>query len=103
MIYKVKAKYKENKLDEFYKKLTDGSIKSQEPDGEEIVASMKRAKITGPRTIEWYEKCFCPTPLHHERATVYDKYLEDIETEEAGEYGEVEGRSFWEKMKESVD
>lgn len=98
MIYKVKARYKEDKLDEFYQKLTDGTIRSQQPDGEEIVASMKRAKITAPGVIEWYEKCFCPTPLQHERATVYDQYLTDIETEEAGAYGEVEGASFWERM-----
>lgn len=98
MIYKVKARYKEDKLPEFYQKLTDGAISSQKPDGAEIVASMQRAKITAPGLIEWYERCFCPEPLQHERATVYDKYLTDIETEEVGEYGEVKGEPFWERM-----
>ena len=103
MIYHVQARYREDKLPEFYQKLTDGTIESQEPDGREIVASMLRAKITAPGVIEWYEKCFCSTPLQHERATVYDHYLTDIRTEEAGAYGEVEGESFWELMEEKAD
>jgi hypothetical protein len=99
MIYKVKAKYKKDKTPEFFKKLTDGTISNQKPDGEEIVSSMKRAKITAPGTIEWYEKCFCPTPLQHERATVYDHYLTDITTEVAEDYGEIPGESFWDLLK----
>lgn len=95
MIYRVKAKYRKEKLPEFYKKLSDGTIGNQQPDGAEIVASMKRARITAPGTIEWYEKCFCPTPLQHERATVYDHYLSDLRTEEAEGYGKVDGEPFW--------
>ena len=95
MIYKVSAKYKKEKANEFFAKLTDGSISSQEPDGKEIVSSMKRAKIIEPGIIEWYEMCFCPSPLQHERATVYDHYLSDINTEIVEDYGEVEGESFW--------
>ena len=46
MIYKVTAKIIEDKVAEFYLKLTDGTIASQRPDGKEIVASMKRAVLT---------------------------------------------------------
>ena len=95
MIYKVKARFHEHKAAEFYEKLTNRTISNQKPDGQEIVASMKRAKITAPGIIEWYEKCFCPTPLQHERATVYDHYLSDITTEVAEDYGELTGESFW--------
>ncbi len=95
MIYKVKAKYQDDKLREFFARLTDGSIASQKPDGGEIVASMKRAKITAPGQIEWYEMCFCPIPLQHEKATVYNNYLNDIETAAVEDYGEVDGESFW--------
>jgi len=98
MIYKVKAKYKPEKLLAFFKKLTDGSIARQKPDGTEIVESMKRAKITESETIEWFEMCFCPTPLQHERTTVYDHFLEDISTYTAENYEEVEGDSFWDYM-----
>ena len=95
MIYKVRAKYKPEKAIKFFEKLTDGSISNQKPDGTEIVSSMKRAKITEPGVIEWFEMCFCPTPLAHERTTAYNHYLSDITTELVGDYGEVEGKSFW--------
>ena len=45
MLYKVQAKIVEENLDKFYKKLNDGTIYNQIPDGKEIVASMKRAKL----------------------------------------------------------
>ena len=45
MIYQVKAKFKYDKAQEFYQKLTDGTIEKQRPDGEEIVSSMNRATI----------------------------------------------------------
>ena len=75
MIYKVRAKYKKEHANEFFKKLTDGSISNQKPDGNEIVSSMKRAKIIEPGIIAWYEMCFCSSPLKHERSTVYDFYF----------------------------
>ncbi len=100
MIYKVSAKYKKEKAREFFAKLADGSISNQEPDGKEMVRSMRRAMITEPGIIEWYEMCFCPTPLAHERETVYDHYLSDISTEIVEDYGEVEGESFWSFLEE---
>ncbi len=95
MIYKVRAKYKKERASEFFEKLTDGSISSQKPDGKEIVSSMKRATIIETGIVEWFEMCFCSSPLQHERATVYDLYLSDITTETVEGYGEVEGESFW--------
>jgi len=95
MIYKVRARYKKEKANEFFEKLTDGTVSGQKPDGKEMVASMKRAKITEPGMIEWFEMCFCSSPLQHERATVYDLYLYDITTELVDDYGEVKGESFW--------
>ena len=46
VFYSVKAQYVEEKMEEFYQKLTDGTIANQKPDGQEIVNSMKRAKLT---------------------------------------------------------
>ena len=45
MIYRVKAKLVEDKAGDFYSKLTDGTIADQDPDGKEIVDSMKRAVL----------------------------------------------------------
>ncbi len=94
MIHSVKARYIEKKMGEFYQKLTDGTIENQKPDGQEIINSMKRAKITKANVIQWSETCFCPTPLKHERETVYDNYLTDMETVEIDDYVECEGESF---------
>ncbi len=101
MIYKVRAKIIEEKLGDFYEKLTDGTINSQRPDGEEMVSSMKRAVLTEPGFIEWFEMCFCPTPLQHERETHYDSYFSKIDTELVDSYGTINGEAFWSYM-ESV-
>ncbi len=94
MFYSVKARFIENKMGEFYQKLTDGTIKNQKPDGEEIINSMKRAKITEPNVIQWSEMCFCPTPLKHERETIYDNFLTDMETIQIDDYVEYAGEFF---------
>jgi len=93
--YSVKAQYIEEKMGEFYQKLTDGTIQNQKPDGQEIVNSMKRAKITAPKIIQWSEMCFCPTPLKHERETVYDHFLTDLETKTIDDKVEFVGESFF--------
>ena len=98
MIYKVKARVIDETIGEFYCKLADGTVAKQRPDGEEIVASMKRAVLTGPGVAEWYEMCFCPTPLYHERHTQYDFYFTDMTTEPAKGYGEIQGESLWSYM-----
>jgi len=93
--YSVKAQYIEEKMGEFYQKLTDGTIQNQKPDGQEIVNSMKRAKITAPKIIQWSEMCFCPTPLKHERETIYNHFLTDLETKTIDNYVEFDGESFF--------
>jgi len=79
---------------EFYQKLTDGTIQNQKPDGQEIVNSMKRAKITQPNTIQWSEMCFCSPPLKHERETIYNNFLTDITTKIIDDYEEYDGELF---------
>jgi len=95
VFYSIKAQYIEEKMDEFYQKLTDGTIQNQKPDGIEIVNSMKRAKITAPKIIQWSEMCFCPTPLKHERETIYNNFLIDLETKTIENYIEFDGESFF--------
>lgn len=98
MIYQVKAKFNYDKAQEFYRKLKDGTIEKQRPDGPEIVSSMNRATIDNNGDINWTELCFCPTPLQHERATVYDMYFNDIKTEVVLNQKIIEGSSFMEKL-----
>ena len=94
MIYSVKARFIEEKVSEFYQKLTDGTIQNQKPDGQEIINSMKRAKITQPNTIQWSEMCFCSPPLKHERETIYNNFLTDMTTKIIDDYEEYDGELF---------
>ncbi len=99
MIYSIKAKFISNKMREFFQKLNDGTIKNQKPDGEEILNSMKRAKITEPGTIQWSEMCFCSPPLKHERQTVYDNYFSEMKISTIEDYIKFEGDSFFEYLR----
>jgi len=101
VLYHVKARPIPEKMSEFYTILTDGSVESQYPDGKELLASMRRAVMTGDATIEWYETCFCPTPLKHERATVLGKYFTDLITETINSPPTINGKSFWEYLERS--
>ena len=101
-IYSVKARYIEGKMKEFYQKLTDGTIENQKPDGQEIINSIKRAKIIQPNVIQWSEMCFCSPPLKHERKTVYDQFLDDIETKVIEKYVEYDGELFMDFLKKYV-
>ena len=98
MLYKVRGKINQENLGRFYKKLTDGTIYNQRPDGNEIVASMKRARLTNSGIVVWYETCFCLTPLKHERETQYDYYFSEINTELVDKSGKINGKSFWSYM-----
>ena len=94
MHYTVSAHLIPDTATEFLRKLTDDTIENQKPDGKEIVASMQRAVIDDEDIVRWSEKCYCSTPLAHERETVYDHFFTEIETEEVEGYVEFEGERF---------
>ena len=93
-IYSVKARYIKEKMQEFYQKLTDGTIQNQKPDGQEIINSMKRAKKTELNVIQWFEMCFCSPPLKHERETIYNQFLNEMETKIIDDYVKYKGELF---------
>lgn len=98
MIYKVRAKFNDEKAKEFHQRLTDGTIQKQQPDGPEIVNSMNRATIDDEGYVNWTELCYCPSPLMHERATVYNKYFADMKTELIEDHKTFEGKSFMDHL-----
>ena len=102
MKYRVNANLMPDRAAAFYAVLTDGTVQNQRPDGDAIASAMKDAKMTGPDTIEWYESCYCVSPLKHERETVYDKYFTDITTELVEQFGDVEGESFWDYLQNTT-
>jgi hypothetical protein len=97
MLYRIRAKPISSKLKTFNLALRDGTIQRQTPDGQEIVASMKRAIIDGDE-VQWYERCFCNPPLAHERSTVYDRYFIDMQIEPVDSVSALHGESFWKKL-----
>jgi hypothetical protein len=103
MFYWVRARLKKEAAAEFLGKLLDGRIADQRPDGSEIVDSMKRAVVSDSGDIEWSEVCYCPTPLAHERRTVYDHHLDDLTTEVVDGYQEQTGRPFMEYLEEVAE
>ena len=50
------------------------------------------------KLIRWSELCYCPTPLRHERATVYDHHFDDLSTEVTDGYEDFEGQEFMEYL-----
>lgn len=92
MIYRVTARPRAEAAAELLARLRDGSIARQRPDGREIVASMHRAVVREDGTAAWSELCYCDPPLAHERATVLDRYFDDIRTEPVEGYETYAGR-----------
>lgn len=100
MYYRITARFRERTAADFLRKLTDGSVSSQRPDGSEIVASMERAVVIASGRIEWSEVCYCHRPLDHERSTVYDFHFDELTTEAIKGYEEYEGRPFMPHLEE---
>src|SRR6266571_3925597 len=99
MRYVVRAHPRIESIPRFWTILNDGTVEKQRPDGQEIVASMKRAVITKGRA-EWSETCYCTPPLQHERSTVYDHFFTNIEIEPLESLPKLEGERFWEYMRD---
>jgi hypothetical protein len=98
MRYIVKARPIVAEMPSLWAMLNDGTVQAQEPDGSEIVASMKRAVMNRGR-VEWDETCYCSPPLRHERSTVYDRFFADIEIEPMVGSAHLEGERFWDQLR----
>ncbi len=60
---------------------------------------MNRARIDDSGIVRWSELCYRSTPLTHERETVYDQHLTQMEIEEAGSHVEFQGQPFMEYLR----
>jgi len=99
LLYLVRGRPMVAEMGKFWTLLNDGTVEAQEPDGREIVASMRRAVMNGGKA-EWHETCYCSPPLRHERATVYDQFFTDLETEPSDTPAPLKGESFWHYLEE---
>lgn len=103
MIYRVTARLKSEAAFELQEKLRDGTILTQRPDGGEIVAALNRAVVVDSGQVQFSIGCYCSTPLAHERATVFDRYFDELTTEVIDGHQQYEGRSFIAYLAELVD
>ena len=102
-IYQVTARFRTDTAAELRRRLDDGSIAAQQPDGQEMVDSLHRAVVTHSGQVKWSEQCFCQPPLAHERATILEHYFDDLTTEALEDYQQFEGRPFIEYLDASVE
>jgi hypothetical protein len=103
MYYRVTARLRTETGVDFLRNLTDGTIESQSPDGRKIVDAINRAVLTDDGNVLWSEVCYYLTRLAHERATVFDKHLEALETDVVEGYHSYDGRRFMEYVVEFVE
>ena len=102
-VYHVTARFRTDTAAELRRRLDDGSIAAQQPDGQEMVDSMHRAVVTDSGQVTWSEQCFCRPPLAHERATILDHYFDDLTTEAIEDHQQYEGRPFIEYLDATVE
>lgn len=103
MIYRVRARLKPGTEAALLARLTDGSVAAQRPDGREIVASMKRAAVSGDGWVRWTETCYCTPPLKHERETVLDTHFEAMEIAPADSHERPGGAPLMAYLRRLVD
>lgn len=99
MIYSVRARPKTAELSRLWTLLNDGTVEKQEPDGREILASMKRALLKGG-IVEWHETCFCNPPLDHERKTIYNQFFTEMDIRPQANTIVSGGDPFWQYLRE---
>ena len=100
MIYHVTATFWEETARFFLSRLSDGSIAMQKPDGQEIVALMKRAVVLEDGRIGWTQTCFCAVPLAHERQTVLDAHFISITATAIPGHVTLDGAPFLERLED---
>ena len=103
MIYRVIARFKTDTAAELRRRLDDGSIAAQQPDGQEMVDSLHRAVVSESGDVRWSERCYCDPPLAHERATILDHYFDDIVTQPIADHHEYDGRPFMDYLGAMVE
>jgi hypothetical protein len=79
-IYIVRARMKKE-LSELRKELESGKISKLQPFGETLSYGLKNARATNDRYVLWVEVDYCSPPLAMEKASVLDKYFDNITVE----------------------
>ena len=76
-LYLVKAKPRKDLLADLRQELDSGNISKLKPFGEELNHGLDNAR-TDDHYAYWVEEDYCSPPLAMERASVLDRYFEEI-------------------------
>lgn len=76
--YLVRAKLRQERLEELKTFLHQGAFLPLRPFGEALTGSLREARIHESGDVIWEEEDYCSPPLAEERAAVLDKYFDDI-------------------------
>jgi hypothetical protein len=76
-LYLVKAKPRKNLLVNLRQELDSGNISKLKPFGEELNHGLDNARTDDPYAY-WVEEDYCSPPLAMERASVLDRYFDEI-------------------------
>ena len=79
--YLVRAKPKQDLLDELANKLKENSFLNLIPFGKAITYSLKNARLTDSGLAIWEEEDYCIPPLFEEKKSILDFYFSDIQVE----------------------
>ena len=81
--YLVRAKYRQDLLEELRSRLQSGEIKKMKPFGTALQYGLDNARLD-PHTeglAVWEEEDYCSPPLAQERAAILDTYFTDLQVE----------------------
>lgn len=76
-LYLVKAKPRKELMKNLRRELDSGNISKLVPFGEELHHGLDNARADGSHAY-WVEEDYCSPPLAMERASVLDRYFDDI-------------------------
>lgn len=79
--YLVRAKPKQNLLNELEESLRQNAFLNIRPFGRALTSGLRNARLESDGIALWEEEDYCSPPLKEERAAVLDKYFESIEVE----------------------
>ncbi|WP_148681546.1 hypothetical protein [Candidatus Nitrososphaera gargensis] len=93
-LYLVRAKPRKDLMKSLRQELDSGSISRLKPFGEELHHGLDNARADGSYAY-WVEEDYCSPPLAMERASMLDRYFDEITVDPVG--SEDEG---WNKIKD---
>jgi hypothetical protein len=79
--YLVRARPKNELIDELGEKLREQAFVRMRPFGEALSQGLNGARWESPGIVIWEEEDYCSPPLAMERAAVLDRYFDEITVE----------------------